>query len=118
MTPLNMAMRGTPCDIRYGKKLEVHESLSDWLQLIKDLGSRPTSVHEIVSTAVDCYGYCDAYKTRAGGVCLQLESDLDPFGWRVKWPLDIVCKLAEYDGISISDVECTGALLQQIGLEW
>ena len=36
MTPLNMAMRGTPCYIGCGKKSEVHESLGDWLQLIKD----------------------------------------------------------------------------------
>ena len=53
----------------------------------------------------------------ASGVWFPLESDLDPFVWRVKWPEDIVRKLSEYHGISISDVECAGVLLQQMGLE-
>ena len=53
----------------------------------------------------------------AGGVWLPLESDLDPFVWRVKWPEDIVRKMVEYGGISISDVECAGVLLQQMGIE-
>ena len=48
---------------------------------------------------------------------LPLESYLDPFVWRVKWPDDIVRKLTEYDGISILDAECVGVLLQQMGLE-
>ena len=117
MTPLNMVMHDTTHNIRWGKKLEVHESLGDWLQLIKELGSRPTSVHKIVATSVDYYGYCNICQTGAGGVWLLLESDLDPFVWRVKWPEDIVHKLAGYDGISISDAECVGVLLQQMGLE-
>ena len=61
---------------------------------------------------MDYYGYCDACKTSPGGVWLPLESDLDPFVWRVKWPEDIVCQLAEYDGISILDAESVGVLLQ------
>lgn len=117
MTPLNMAMRGNPKDIGSGKKSEVHESLGDWLQLIKSLSSRPTSVHELIAKSVDYYGYCDACKTGAGGVWFPLESELDPFVWRVKWPQDIVNRLAKYDGISISDAECAGVLLQQMALE-
>ena len=68
-------------------------------------------MHEVVATSVDYYGYCDACQTGAGGVWLPLESDLDPFVWRVKWPEDIVRKLVEYDGISISDAECASVLL-------
>ena len=68
MTPLNMAMKGDPSSIPSGKKTEVRESLGDWLQLIKSLKERPTSVHEIVSTNVDFYGFCDACNTGAGGV--------------------------------------------------
>ena len=60
MAPLNMAICGTPCNIGCGKKSEVHESLGDWLQLTKDLGSRPMSVHKIVTMSVDYYGYFDA----------------------------------------------------------
>ena len=117
MTPLNTAMCGTPCYIGCGKKLEVHESLDDWLQLIKDLGSRPTSVHEIVAMLLVYYSYCDTCKMGADRVWFPLESDLDPFVWRVKWPEDIGGKLAGYDVISILDAECAGVLLQQIGLE-
>ena len=42
---------------------------------------------------------------------------MDPFVWRVKWSEDIVRKLARYDGIFISDAECVGVLVQQMGLE-
>ena len=104
MMPLHMALRGTLRDTGCGKNPEVHESLDDWLQLIKDLGSRPTGVHKIVFMALNYYDYCDACKTGAGGVWLPLELDLDPFVWTVKWLTDIVRKLAEYDDISISDV--------------
>ena len=68
MTPLNMVMHDTTHNIRWGKKADVHESLGDWLQLIKELGSRPTSVHKIVATSVDYYGYCNTCQTGAGGV--------------------------------------------------
>ena len=117
MTPLNMAMRGKPRDIGSGKHSEVHESLGDWLQLIKSLASRPTSVHELVAKSIDFYGYCDACKTGAGGVWLPFNTDLDPFIWRVQWPKDIVQQLGDYEGISISDAECAGVLLQQFALE-
>ena len=44
------------------------------------------------------------------------------FHWNRTWILscgepDIVHKLAEYDGVSISDAECVDVLLQQIVLE-
>ena len=60
MTPLNMEMRDTPRYIGRGKKSEVHESFGNWLQLTKNLGSMTTSVHKIVATLVDYYGYCNA----------------------------------------------------------
>ncbi|KAL7546950.1 hypothetical protein ACHAWF_011171 [Thalassiosira exigua] len=117
MTPLNNALRGDPRVIPSGKKSEVHESLGDWLQLIKSLAKRETSVHELVASSVDFYGYCDACNTGVGGVWLPLDSDLEPFVWRVAWPPDIVRRLSKYDGLSISDAECAGVLLQQMLLE-
>ncbi|KAL7546208.1 hypothetical protein ACHAWF_014642, partial [Thalassiosira exigua] len=117
MSPLNRALRGDPKVIRCGRTTEVHESLGDWLQLIKDLSKRPTSVHELVAKSVDFYGYCDACNTGAGGVWLPLDSALEPFLWRVSWPPDIVRRLATYEGLSISDGECAGVVLQQLVLE-
>lgn len=118
MTPLNYALRGDPNFVGCGKNSEVRESLGDWLQLLLDLARRPTSVHEIVAKAVDYYGYSDACKTGAAGVWLPLDSELEPFVWRVKWPADIVRRLGIYDGISISDAEGAGVLLQQMALEF
>jgi hypothetical protein len=117
MTPLNMAMRGSPAHVPSGRKSEVHESLGDWLQLVKGLKARPTSVRELVATSVDYYGYCDACNTGAGGVWLPLDSALEPIVWRVAWPEDIVRRLATYDNLSISDAESAGVLLQQMALE-
>ena len=118
MTPLNMAMRGDPVHVQAGSSTEVYESLGDWLKLLEELASRPTSVHEIVARRIDYYGYCDACKTGAGvGVWLPLDSELEPFIWRVKWPADIVKRLGDYSGISISDAECAGVLLHQMALE-
>ena len=44
MTPLNMALKGTPASIGNGKKSEVAESLGDWQKLIESLAShqKPT----------------------------------------------------------------------------
>jgi hypothetical protein len=78
MTPLNMAMRGDPAHVPSGRKTEVHKSLGNWLQIIKDLKTRPTSVHEIVATSVECYGYCNACNTGVGAVWLPLDSLLEP----------------------------------------
>ena len=117
MTPLNMAMRGDQSHVLSGRKTEVHESLGDWLQFIKDLKTRPTSVHEIVATSVDSYGYCDTCNTGAGGVWLPLDSLLDPIVERVAWPANIVKRLATYNNLLISDAESAGVLLQQMAVE-
>ncbi|KAL7543039.1 hypothetical protein ACHAXR_012341 [Thalassiosira sp. AJA248-18] len=117
MTALNMALKGDPKFVRNTKGSEVHESLGDWKQLIKELASRPTNVNEIIATLIDYYGYCDACNTGAGGVWLPLDTMLDAFIWRVPWPPDIIKKLQVYDGLYISDAESAGVLLQQMGLE-
>ena len=91
--------------------------MGDWIQLIRSLVDRPTNVHKIISGNVDYYGYYDVCNTGAGGVWFPLDSVLEPFVWRVNWPPDIIRKLQIYDGISISDVECAGVLLQQMALE-
>lgn len=117
-TAINMAMRGSPKVIGLGKQSEVHTWLGDFLRFIKELGSRPTHVNEIVSTKVDYYGYCDACGTGVGGVWLPApNSDLAPFIWRVQWPPDIVRRMERLQGISISDLECAGVVLQQLALE-
>ena len=117
MTPFNMALRGDPKEIGLGKKGELHDCLGDWLALIRSLVKYPTSIHEIVSISVDYYGYCDACNTGAGGVWLPFNSSLDLFVWRVECPPDIAKKLASYNGISISNDEGAGVLLQQMALE-
>jgi hypothetical protein len=117
MSPLNRAVRGEPPSIGNGQHSEVRENLGDWLQLLKELAARPTSVHELVARSVDYYGYCDACNTGVGGVWLPMDSELEPFLWRVAWPADIAKKLQSYDGLSINDGECAGLLLQQMALE-
>ena len=49
MTPLNIALQGEPKHIGNGTKSEVSESIGDWIQLIKELASQPTSMHEFTS---------------------------------------------------------------------
>ena len=71
-----------------------------------------------MAKVIDYYGYCDACQTGAGGVWFPLESELEPFVWRVKWPQDVVDKFKAYDNISISDGEAAGVLLQQMALEF
>ena len=66
---------------------------------------------------VDFYGYCGACNTGVGGVWLPMDSELEPFVWRVAWPADIVRKLQSYDRMSINDGECTGLLLQQMAIK-
>ncbi|KAL7546450.1 hypothetical protein ACHAWF_009786 [Thalassiosira exigua] len=117
ISPLNRELWGNPKVIASGRKSEVHESLGDWLQLIKDLAKHPTSVHELVARAVDFYGYYDACNTGVGGVWLPLDSDVEPFLWQASWLPDIVRRLASYKGLSISDAECAGVVLQQLVLE-
>jgi hypothetical protein len=117
MSPLNRAVRGDPPTIGSGQHSEVRENLGDWLQLLKELAARPTSVHELVARTVDFYGYCDACNTGVGGVWLPMDTELEPFVWRVAWPADVVRKLQSYDGLSINDGECAGVLLQQMALE-
>ena len=48
---------------------------------------------------------------------MPLDSELEPFVWRVQWPADIAAKLQVYDQISISDAESGGVILQQMVLE-
>lgn len=103
MAPLNMVMQGSPKIIGARVKSEVWESLRDWIQLIKSLGAWPTSVHKLVATSMRSV--------------VPAHSDLDPFVWRVHWPPDFVNKLVTWDGLSISDIEYGGVVLQQVALK-
>ena len=117
MIPLNMALCHEPPTVGNKKNGPVHEALLDWFKLVEDLGKRPTSVHDIVTGKIDFYGYCNACNTGAGEVWFPLDSSMDPIVWRVQWPEDVYTNLTTWDGISISDGECTGVLLQQMVLE-
>lgn len=72
MTSLNMALWGCPKVIGNGVKSEVQDSLGDWIQLMKTLAVQPTSVHKLVATSIDYYGYCELRH-------MPLNSALDPF---------------------------------------
>ena len=112
MTPLNHTVWGEPQHITNIKGAEVNESLGNWLQLIKSLAARPTSVHKIVPQTVDFYGYCNTCNMGDGWAWLLMDSDLHPFIWRVLWPTNVVKKLQSYDGMLINNAECAEVLLQ------
>jgi hypothetical protein len=60
MSPLNRAVRREHPTIGNGQHSKVRENPGNWLQLLKELAARPTSVHKLVARTVNFHGYCDA----------------------------------------------------------
>ena len=113
-TPINNSLAGTPAFIPLRKNGSVRRAFNDFSVLIRDLASRPTSVHELLQGASDAIGYCDAAGEGAGGVWFSPDLP-DPIVWRVPFPLDIqnaIVSDSNPDGtITNSDLELAGVVL-------
>ena len=114
-TPINAAMRGNPDKIGLGKASDVRAALADLCSLIKVLGSRPTSVRELVVDRPRYVGYHDAAAEGAGGVWFSLIHDMNPIVWRIPFPTDIatdVVTIAHPHGkVTNSDLELAAEVL-------
>ena len=97
------------------------QCLTDWQTLIKLIGSRPTSVLEIVPRDPTYIGYVDASGTAVGGVWTSGTSTIQPTVWWVEWPMEIQTELVSRTNpngkISINDLETAGILLAWLVLE-
>ena len=65
-SPIYNAMRHDPPNIPITPALR--QALQDWIVIIKRIGSRPTSVLELIPGTPWYIGYCDASGFGAGGV--------------------------------------------------
>ena len=97
------------------------QCLQDWKTLIQLIGSRPTSVLELVPHDPDYIGFVDASGTGVGGVWTPGVSTIQPTVWRIQWPKAIQIQLVSKDNpkgnISINDLETAGILLAWLVLE-
>ena len=97
------------------------QCLQDWKTLIRIIGSRPTSVLELVPRDPDYIGFVDASGSGVGGVWTPGVSKIQPTVWRLQWPDEIKTNLVSKDNptgtISINDLETAGILLAWLVLE-
>ena len=97
------------------------QCLTDWKTLVTNIGSRPTSILELVPRDPNYIGFVDASGTGVGGVWTPGTSKIQPTVWRVQWPAEIqanlVSKTNPQGTISINDMETAGILLAWLVLE-
>ena len=100
---------------------DLRQCMKDWKILIKEIASRPTSVHELVARDPHYIGYADASKRAVGGVWVNGTKSLNNFWvWRLEWPADIQASLNSTNNqhtLSINDLEMAGTLLAWLVLE-
>ena len=100
---------------------DLKQCLTDWQTLIKNIGSRPTSVLELVPRDPNYIGYVDASCTVVEGVWTSGVSTIQPTVWRIEWPAKIQAELVSRtnprEKNSINDLETAGKLLAWLVLE-
>jgi hypothetical protein len=118
-SPIYAAMRESPEHIPITPILR--SSLTDWIALVHQMSTRPTSVLELVPNTPNFIGYVDASGFGAGGVWLQGTTHIQPHVWRLPFPQDITDRLVSFKNksgdITNSDLEMAGVLLQWLVLE-
>ena len=67
----------------------IKQALRDWATLLQHISSRPTSVLELKPGEPWYISYVDSSKTGVGGVWLTGTHYIQPYVWRLEWPLDI-----------------------------
>ena len=95
----------------------VQDELDDWAWIVATLGSRPTSIAEVVKKHPSYGGDCDAAKAGMGGVCFNLRNPAAaPVLWRAPFPPDIQARVVSFDNpsgdITNSDLELAGVIAQ------
>ena len=99
----------------------LHQTLKDWITMIRRIGTRPTSILELTPKSPDYIGYVDASGFGAGGVWFGSDSYLSPTVWRIEWPATIQNNLVSFQNprgtLTNSDLEMAGHLLHWLVLE-
>jgi len=97
------------------------QALRDWRAVLRTATARPTQCTDLMPAPPDYYGYCDASKMGAGGVCFGITRNLPPIVWRVAFPVHIQQALVSLDNphgtITNSALEMAGLLCQWLVLE-
>jgi hypothetical protein len=101
-----------------GKRLRlrrpVHDFLDDFRWLAKEVGSRPTSIDELVAQPPSMFGATDASGLGMGGVFFL--PDGRPYLWRKAFPHKVAWQLVTADNptgsVSISDLELAATVAQ------
>ena len=75
-----------PRNIFWNRCPEVRETLQYWCQIIRETGTEPTHVKEIVSGEADYKATLDTSDEGAGGVWTPGTKTLEQIVWRIKWP--------------------------------
>ena len=102
-SPINKLLKGLPDLVPFGKKCEARCNVLDLKELLKDAGTRPTEMVQLVKRSLGFVGYTDACATGMGGVWFSGNERLENLCWRVPFPKDIVDEV-------ISDVNPKGRL--------
>jgi hypothetical protein len=97
----------------------VHACLQDFRWLAEELGTRPTSMLEVVpSTNPGTRGACDASNMGMGGVHFipQMDGTMKPYLWRSPFPAKVTRQLVSTDNpegrINNSDLKLAGSVGQ------
>ena len=118
-SPIFNAMLGDPAFITMSSHLR--QVLKDWICLLRQMATRPTSVLELVPGYPAYIGYVDACKYGMGGVWLSGEQNLHPTVWRFPFPSDIQQRLSSSSNktgdITINDLEMAALLTHFLVLE-
>jgi hypothetical protein len=114
-------MWGVPDFIGLSHHGEVREAFLDAGALIIELVRRPTHLSELVPTAFDYVGFCDATAFGAGGVWFSGNLPLQPTLWRVEFLADITHQVVSDSNpsgtLTSSDLELAGVVLHYLALE-
>ena len=101
----------------------IKQCLQDWKELVKQVGSRETSILELVPRKAHYIGYMDSSKSAVGGVWTNGTKSLkEQWVWRLEWPQEVQNQLVSESNpsgtISINDLEMAGILLGWLALEY
>ena len=121
---LNRAIAIKPKMVTMGDKGAVCAAFKDWLQLLRNMRSRPTHVNELVLQTISDVGNMDASGIGAGGgggAWMSLPGAYDNVVWRVEWPADayrqVISNSNPKGTITNSDLEMTAIILAWLVLE-
>ena len=113
---LHSALNSGQRSVQIHKHSQQYHALRDLQTIFKVLGKHPIQCCQLVPGQPAYIGHCDACKYGVGGIWMSGTKTLRPIVWRLKWPQDIVDRVAE-GTITINDLEMAGLLLHYLILE-